>query len=157
MEKGRAFETVVGFFVLMVALFFFYFVYHKSTWHSTNQYRLVAKFDKADGLEEGTDVKMSGVRVGKISRICVDPRQFFAVVEFYVSGDLKLPRDSSASVASDGLFGGKYLSLTPGGEDENIPEDGEIVNTVGPISFESLLGDFVRSKTESQDGETGNK
>ncbi|MDR2268238.1 MAG: outer membrane lipid asymmetry maintenance protein MlaD [Holosporaceae bacterium] len=150
MEKGRAFETIVGFFVLLVALFFFCFVYHKSTWHSVDQYRLTAKFDKADGLEEGTDVKMSGVRVGKISNISVDPKNFFAVVEFYVSGGIKLPRDSSASVSSDGLFGGKYLSLTPGGEDENIPEDGEITNTTGPISFESLLGAFMQSKSENQ-------
>lgn len=146
MEKGRAFETVVGIFVLIVAASFFNFVYSKSSWKSVDGYVLVAKFDKADGLAEGTDVKISGVRVGKIDSIEVDPKTFFAVVKFHISHDIKLPIDSSANVASDGLFGGRYLSISPGGEEETLKNGEEIERTTGPINLESLIGNFVLSK-----------
>lgn len=151
MEKGRAFETVVGIFVLIVAASFFNFVYSKSSWKSVDGYVLVAKFDKADGLSEGTDVKVSGVRVGKIDSIEVDPKTFFAVVKFHISDDIKLPIDSSANVASDGLFGGRYLSISPGGEEETLKNGEEIERTTGPINLESLIGNFVLSKDDKKE------
>ncbi|MDR0631745.1 MAG: outer membrane lipid asymmetry maintenance protein MlaD [Holosporaceae bacterium] len=150
MEKGRTFETVVGVFVLVVAVFFFNYVYRKSGWHGMDGYVLTAKFDKADGLSEGGDVKISGIQVGKIISMKVDPHSFFAIVKFYVPKELKLPRDTGANVASDGLFGGKYLSLTPGGEEESLKEGDEIENTAGPINLESLIGKYVFS--QSKDG-----
>lgn len=157
MEKGRAFETVVGIFVLIVAASFFNFVYSKSSWKSVDGYVLKAKFDKADGLSEGTDVKISGVRVGKIDSIEVDPKTFFAVVTFHISHDIKLPIDSSANVASDGLFGGRYLSITPGGEEETLKNGEEIEHTTGPINLESLIGNFVLSKDDKKEIDAVNK
>ncbi len=153
MEKGRTFETVVGFLVLAVAVFFFNYVYTKTGWQGLDTYTLTAKFDKADGLSEGGDVKISGIKVGKIISTEVDPSTFFAVIKFYISKDIKLPKDSSASVTSDGLFGGKYLSLTPGGEDETLQEGEEIENTTGPINLESLIGKFVFSQDKEKKSE----
>ncbi|GHT93143.1 hypothetical protein FACS1894122_07930 [Alphaproteobacteria bacterium] len=150
MEKGRAFETIVGFFVLLVALFFFYFVYNQSNWKRMDGYMLTAKFDRADGLADGVDVKLSGVRIGKILSVKIDPETFLATVKFSVPDNIKLPKDSSATVQSDGLFGGRYLALTPGGEEADIPHGGEIENTVGPTNLESLIGKFMLSKDSDQ-------
>jgi len=149
MEKGRIFETVVGVCVLIIAACFFNFVYTKSSWRSIDGYVLKAKFDKADGLTEGTDVKISGVRVGKIDNIEVDPKTFFAVVTFHISKDIRLPIDSGASVVSDGLFGGKYLSISPGGEEETLKNGEEIERTTGPVNLEGLIGKFLFSKDEA--------
>jgi phospholipid/cholesterol/gamma-HCH transport system substrate-binding protein len=91
-------------------------------------------------------VKISGVRVGKILEIKVDPVTFMARVEFHLPNDMKLPKDTTASVSSDGLFGGKYLSLTPGGEDKTLKAGEIIENTTGPVNLESLIGKFVLSK-----------
>lgn len=148
MEKGRIFETVVGICVLIISACFFNFVYMKSNWKSIDGYVLKAKFDRADGLTEGTDVKISGVRVGKIDSIEVDPKSFLAVVTFHISKDIKIPVDSAASVTSDGLFGGKYLSISPGGEDETLKNGEEIERTTGPINLEGLIGKFLFSKDE---------
>ncbi|MDR0556006.1 MAG: outer membrane lipid asymmetry maintenance protein MlaD [Holosporaceae bacterium] len=150
MEKDRVFETVVGGFVLVVAIFFFYYVYQKSGWHGGNGYVLTAKFDRADGLTEGGDVKISGIKVGKIIDMSVDPESFFAVVKFSVANGLSLPRDSSASVSSDGLFGGKYLALVPGGDDELLTAGDEIENTSGPMNIESMIGQFLFSQKKEQ-------
>lgn len=150
MEKERTFETIVGICVLIVAACFFNYVYTKSSWKSIDGYVLKARFDKADGLSEGTDVKVSGVRVGKIDSIEVDPKTFFAVVSFHISKEIKIPTDSSASVASDGLFGGKYLSIVPGGAEETLKNGEEIDETTGPINLETLIGKFVLSKDDQK-------
>ncbi len=153
MEKGRAFETIVGIFVLIIAACFFNYVYSKSSWKSIDGYVLKAKFDRADGLTEGTDVKISGVRVGKIDTIEVDPKTFFAVVTFHVSKNIKIPTDSSANVASEGLLGGKYLAITPGGQEETLENGEEIEHTTGPVNLESLIGKFMLSSGEKESTE----
>jgi phospholipid/cholesterol/gamma-HCH transport system substrate-binding protein len=150
MEKGRTFETVVGLFVLIVTVVFSNYVYVKSGWQTSSGCVFSAKFDKADGLSEGTDVKISGIRVGKIINMTLDPQNFMAVIKFNVVGDVKLPKDTSASVQSDGLFGGKYLSLSPGGEDENLKDGDMIENTSGPLNLETLIGKFLFSKDSAK-------
>lgn len=150
MEKGRVFETVVGIFVLIVAASFFYFVYTKSSWKSIDGYELIAKFDKVDGLAEGSDVKISGIRVGKVDSMEVDPKTFFAVVKFHIFNTVKLPADTSASIISDGLFGNKYLSLSPGGSDETLSNGDEIEMTTGSVDLSSLISKFVLSDKKDE-------
>jgi phospholipid/cholesterol/gamma-HCH transport system substrate-binding protein len=151
MEKSRTFEMVVGFFVLAIALGFFDYIYTRSGHGHKAGYTLTARFEKADGLSEGSDVKISGIRVGEIVEMKVDPESFLAVVKFSVPDDLKFPADTSASVSSDGLFGGKYLALIPGGSDELLSENDEIENTSGPINIESLIGKFVLSQQNKEE------
>lgn len=157
MEKGRIFETVVGIFVLIVTVGFFNFVYSKSSWRSIDGYVLTARFDRVDGLAEGTDVKVSGIRVGKIDSLEVDPKTFFAVVKFHIFNYIKLPTDTSAVVSTDGLFGGKYLSLVPGGEDEYLKNGDEIEHTTGPISLETIVGKFLFSDDKEKKGKNSDK
>lgn len=162
MENGRTFETIVGVLVLIVAGLFFHYVYKKSNWNNINGYTLCAKFDRVDGLSEGGDVRISGVKIGKIVDISVDPESFLAEIKFQIPHSIKMPKDSSANIANDGLLGGKYLSLTPGGEEDCLMDGDEIENTTGAISIESLIGKFLipgksgeeKSASESNDGET---
>ena len=146
MEKGHTFETVVGLLVLAVSIWFFQYVYTRSSWQGVDGYTLVAKFDLADGLTEGTDVKISGIRVGKVASTSVDPATFKAVVVFSVSKLLKLPKDTSASVATEGLFGSRYLSLTPGGDDDMLEPGEEIMDTTGSMNLENLISKFMFSQ-----------
>ncbi len=153
MEKGRTFETVVGVFVLIITVCFFYFVYSKSSWKSVDGYKLVARFDRVDGLSEGTDVKISGIRVGKIDSLEVDLNTFFAIVKFHVFDHIKLPIDTSASVSTDGLFGGKYLSLSAGGSEEYLQDGDEIEHTTGPVNLETIVSKFLFSDNKKKEDE----
>jgi phospholipid/cholesterol/gamma-HCH transport system substrate-binding protein len=150
MEKGRTLETAVGLLVIAVAVLFFNYVYTKSGWEKIDGYTLTATFDKADGLSEGTDVKLSGIRVGKVLSAVIDPKTFMAIVKFYVSRDIVLPKDTGAAVQSDGLMGSRYLALIPGGEVLNLKEGDNIETTSGAVSLESLIGSFVLSKNEKE-------
>lgn len=148
MKNERTFETIVGVFVLLVSVWFFQYVYNKSKWSDVNAYLISAHFSRADGLSEGVDVKISGVPVGKITKITL--QDFIAVVTFTVDKSIALPKDTTAKVASDGLFGGKYMSLDPGIEEQTLKGGDSIKRTISAINIESLIGKFLFSKDEKK-------
>ncbi|MBT5455807.1 MAG: outer membrane lipid asymmetry maintenance protein MlaD, partial [Rhodospirillaceae bacterium] len=119
-------ETLIGAVVLGVAVIFFVFAYSKGGLKTVEGYTLIGKFDRVDGLVEGSDVRLSGIKIGTITQQALDPETYLAVLTMSIKPDIKLPRDSSAQVASDGLLGDKYLSLQAGGDDEMLKEGGEI-------------------------------
>ena len=110
--------------------------------------RLTARFDRIDGISNGADVRIAGVRVGSVTETRIDPQTFGAELTMRVDGGLKLPDDTSAEVTSEGLLGGRYVSLVPGGSDKVLADGGRITNTQGSVSLESLLGRFIFSVTQ---------
>ncbi|WP_160123382.1 outer membrane lipid asymmetry maintenance protein MlaD [Rhodovarius lipocyclicus] len=148
--KGRsALEIATGAGVLVVAaLFLFYAVVHGGRTVRTDGMALSARFDRIDGLPAGGDVRIAGVKVGSVTAMRIDPETFNAVVEMRVDQGLRLPTDSSAEITSDGLLGGKYVSIVPGGAERFLADGGRITETQGSVSLESLLGRFIFSVTQ---------
>ena len=103
-------ETLMGAVVLAVAAVFLVFAYSKSGARSVAGYELTGKFNRVDGLTEGSDVRLSGIKIGTVTRQVLDPKTYLAVVTMSIKPEIKLPKDSSAQVSSDGLLGDKYLS-----------------------------------------------
>ena len=142
---GRTiFETVMGAVVLLVAAGFIFIAYKSGTVKATtNGYDLVAKFDRADGLVLGTDVRVSGIKVGTVAKQIIDPETYMAVITMTVDGSIKIPNDSSAEIVGDGLLGSKYIAIVPGGAKETLSPGGEIKFTQSSVSLEQLIGKFV--------------
>jgi phospholipid/cholesterol/gamma-HCH transport system substrate-binding protein len=138
-------ETILGGVVLAVAAFFLIFAYTNASLRTIQGNEYVAKFNRIDGVNPGGDVRMSGIKVGTIKSVAIDPKTFVAIVRLTVDRMVALPADTSAEVASDGLLGGKYLSLVPGGDEKTIPAGGEIRYTQGPINLEQMIGQLIFS------------
>ena len=149
--KTNLLEVVMGALVLSVFTFFVIFAYSSSQWQTTKGYEVIAKFDRIDGLLRGSDVRLSGVKVGTVKDIHLDPASFLAVVHIALASEVTLPKDSAAEIVSDGLLGGKVLALVPGGEDESINPGGEIMYTQAAVSLESLIGKFIFSAQDKKD------
>jgi phospholipid/cholesterol/gamma-HCH transport system substrate-binding protein len=147
MARHSAAELLTGAVILLLAAGFLGYAVAHSGRTSTSGYMLTAKFDRIDGLSVGSDVRMAGVKVGSVSDARIDPQSYLAVVTLTVQDSNKLPRDSSAEVTSDGLLGGKFLSLTPGGDTKMLPPGGAITITQSSVSLEQLLGKFIFSVT----------
>jgi phospholipid/cholesterol/gamma-HCH transport system substrate-binding protein len=90
---------------------------------------------------------MSGIKIGTVVSQKLDTKTYLAVLTMNVENDVKLPRDSSIKVVSNGLLGDKYLSITPGAEDEMIGPGGELFHTQGSVDFLSLVGRMIFSQT----------
>lgn len=140
-------ETLLGAVVLVVAIVFLVFAYDSSQLNGDDGYELIARFDRVDGLDPGSDVRISGIKVGSVIKQSLDSSTFRAEVRFTMREDVELPADSSASVVSNGLFGGKYLALVPGGDDEILEPGDEVVLTQSSINFEDLIGQMIFSRS----------
>jgi phospholipid/cholesterol/gamma-HCH transport system substrate-binding protein len=150
MARGSAAEVVTGAAVLVLTLGFLgYAVAHTGS-GGGGGYDLQAKFDHIDGLSVGSDVRIGGVKVGSVTAAALDPRTYQAVVSLSVRDDVGVPADSSAVVTSDGLLGGKYLAIQPGGDTAMLPHGGTITVTQGSISLEDLLGKFIFSMSDAK-------
>jgi phospholipid/cholesterol/gamma-HCH transport system substrate-binding protein len=137
-------ETITGAIVLIIAFGFVYFAYKGAnvTPHR-NGYSLMAKFDKADGINIGSEVRISGIKIGNVLSEKLDAKSFLAVVEFSLDKSIELPADSSAQIVSDGLLGGKYLSITPGADDATLKDGDEIHYTQSSVNIETLIGKMI--------------
>lgn len=146
-------EVATGAAVLAVAAgFLAYAVLHGGRGPTAQGMSLTAAFDRVDGLVTGADVRIGGVRVGSVADMRIDPQNFLALVTLRVRADLRLPADSSAEIASEGLLGGRHVAIVPGGADRVLADGGRITETQGSISLESLLGRFIFSVTQLNQG-----
>lgn len=143
--KNNAIETLMGAAVLLVAGFFFVFAYKISGSQTKDSFVYHATFDRIDGLVVGSDVRMSGVKIGTLSALEIEPETYLAKISFRIDKIIKLPKDSSAEVVSDGLLGGKYLALVPGGADDYLAQHSTIIHTQSSVNLESLIGQLIFS------------
>ncbi len=138
-------ETVMGAVVLVVAAMFLAFAYSHSSLRAVSGYEVQARFDRVDGVSAGTDVRISGIKIGTVIDQRLDPDRYLAVVRMSIDPKIKLPTDTVAEVASEGLLGGRYLALIPGGETDMIKPGGEIKFTQSPVDLVQMLGKFMFS------------
>lgn len=149
-KTNNYFEIIVGTFVLFCAIFFFFNSLKSAKVKTSGGYNLIAKFDNIDGIAGGSDVKISGVKVGTVENQILDEKDFRAVLQLNLNSEVKIPTDSSAKISSEGLLGSKYLSITPGADEEVLKTGEEIQFTQSSISFEELLGKFIFSSTNKE-------
>ena len=149
--KHNFVETIMGSVVVVIAAFFLTYAYKSSGQQTGDVFVYKAQFERIDGLVLGADVKISGVKVGVIKHLSVDPKTFLATVEFSVDETIKLPKDTSAEVIGDGLLGSKFLALVPGGDDEVIASGGFVTHTQSAVSLESMIGQLIFSNKKDGD------
>jgi len=65
-----------------------------------------------------------------------------------VPSDIILPDDSAILISSEGLLGGNFVELVPGGSTENLAPGDEILDTQGAVSLINLLMKFVGGKAD---------
>jgi len=136
-------ETLIGAVVLCVAGGFLYYASQSADFGGEGSYPLTADFFKADGIGTGGDVRVSGVKVGTVESVALNEETFQAKVTFAINTAVKLPSDSSAKIASDGLLGGSYVAIEPGGSEYFLEPGEEIEHTQGSVSLLDLIGKAV--------------
>ena len=145
MLKENLVETLVGLFVVVVAALFVIYGYSVSETDSGDGYRVSAQFNRVDGLTIGSDVRMSGIKIGTVRSLELDPASFYANAEFEIANGIDLPDDTSAKITSEGLLGGNYVSLSPGGSEELLEPGGEILYTQGSVDLIELVSQALFS------------
>jgi phospholipid/cholesterol/gamma-HCH transport system substrate-binding protein len=149
MSENRL-EILTGAAVLVIAAGFLLFAGEgHSLRPAADSYTLHASFRSVEGVSVGTDVKLAGVKVGTITALTLNPKTFFADATLALRNDIELPDDSAILISSEGLLGGNFVELQPGGSLDNFAPGDEIEDTQGAISMVSMMMKFVDGGSSS--------
>ena len=163
--KNTKLEFSVGIFVLLGIAAVAYLTIKLGTGSliSGDTYLVEARFTNTGGLHAGSSVLLSGVTVGRVESVRIDPSDYSAIITLRVIAKLRLPTDSMASIKTSGLIGDKFVSLSPGADDTYMAPGTRIIQTESAVDLESLIGkmafgsldkDKNKDKTEAEDKKT---
>ena len=147
--KDNVVEALVGLVVLLVAVGFVVYAYQRTNAGTAGGYTIAARFPNVTGVSAGTDVRVSGMKVGTVLTSRLDAKTFQAVLDLSIDPKVRLPIDSSAAITSEGLLGGNYISLTPGGDPEMLKPGDEIIDTQGATDLMGLIGGYINRTGET--------
>src|SRR5690242_829703 len=148
MRSNRTLEIGTGLFVLLgfAALVFLTTQLPASGLKLSSTkggYHVTAEFDNIGDLKTGSPVSMAGVRIGEVEGIRFDSKTYKAVVSLRLDSQYnQIPEDSFASIQTQGLLGGKYIGISPGGLDTYLKDGSRIDQTQSAIVLESLINKF---------------
>lgn len=150
MSENTTTEVMAGGAVLALAVGFFLYAGNATGLGegAAGHYDLTASFRSAEGVSLGTDVRMAGVKVGSVTALDLNPETFRADVTFTVKEGIVLPDDSTVMVASEGLLGGTFVELVPGGSPFDLEAGDEVLDTQGAVSLVTLLLKFFAGSDE---------
>lgn len=149
--KRNFIETALGALVIVVAAAFLVFSINTAKIGKVSGYELNARFSGIGGLAVGDNVLISGVKVGSVIAVTIDPETFLAMVKMSIDNSIKVPTDTAALISSESLLGGRYLQLEPGADEEVLPPGGIVQFTQAPQNLEQLLGQFIFSMGDDKD------
>ncbi len=143
--KSNTFEAIVGAVVIFLAVVFLFVGFSSMKLKKSNNYNLSALFNIIDGIKLGSDVRMSGIKIGTVTKQELDNSTFEAKVFMSIDSKISIPDDSSAKITTDGLLGGNYISIEPGGSDIYLSNNEEIFFTQGAVELIGLVGEALFS------------
>ena len=145
--KVNFLDAFLGFLVLLITGLFLFYVYVTvdSKLFKSGSFRLHAQFDNVEGIVTGSKVKLSGVNIGTVKSISLEPDNFYASITMDFDKKYSFPDDTEASVQLEGLLGGSYISILPGGSDVLLLNNQEIIYTQGSTSLLNLMLKFANT------------
>lgn len=157
--RESVFETLTGLVVVVCAgLFMTYALANGTDGNSgSDRYEVTARFNNVAGISRGSDVRLAGVKIGVVQSIRADYDRAEAVLALAIDSGLELPDDTDAKISTDGLLGGAYIAVEPGGGFDTIAKDGtgEIIYTRGSVDLLTLVGSFASSLGDDDDDDSG--
>lgn len=150
--KNTKLELSVGIFVLLGLAALAYLTVKLGTGSliGGNTYRIETRFANAGGIHPGCSVLLSGVTVGRVEGVRMDPADYSAIITLQLTSLLKLPSDSMASVKTSGLIGDKYVALSPGAEETYLKPGERITLTESAVDLESLIGKMAFGSVDKE-------
>ena len=142
--KSDIFEFIVGLGVIIIAGWFILSVVSKSekltNVGETTKY--MASFNDVSGISVGSNIKLAGVTVGKVLELKLDEINYTAEMVLGINRKIKIPNDSEIIITSEGLLGGNYVSISPGGSDIFLSENENFSFTQSSLSLNNLIQKF---------------
>ena len=149
--RKKPVETIMGIVVLLAAVLFLAFAYRVSDLQVVKGYTVSADFLKVGGLSIGSDVRINGIKVGTVTAQKLNNEDYTVEVQFSISADTMLPKDSTVMIVSDGLMGDKFVKIEPGKAKEYMQDGDKFAKTKDFKSLEDMVGEIIFMVTDGGD------
>lgn len=147
--KNSVLETLVGAAVVVIAATFLVYLANAADYgRAGDGYSLTARFQSAEGLNVGTDVRMAGVKIGTITEMELDLETYEARTDLVIKSEVLIPDDSDIAITTEGLLGGSFVEVSPGGSEFMLAEGDEFMNVQSAVSLLNLLLKFASGSSE---------
>jgi phospholipid/cholesterol/gamma-HCH transport system substrate-binding protein len=148
-------KLIVGIFALagIVALIFLSLQLGRVELFNKNGYVLYANFDNISGLKTNDQVEIAGVQVGKV--IAISLKDYRAHVALRINEGVQIDTDAIASIKTSGIIGDKYVSISLGGGEHDLGNDGMIRRTQSAFVLEDAIGQLINSNNGASPGGSG--
>ncbi|MFH1406680.1 MAG: MlaD family protein [Candidatus Omnitrophota bacterium] len=141
MQKEK-YEFRVGLFVLIgIAILIFMVFSIGDIYISAPGYRIKAHFGFIGGLDIGAPVRLAGTKIGKVEKVRIvrDPKSKTCIeLLLWVNKDTVVEKDAQFAINTLGMFGEKYVEITPGSANSAFLKDNEIVIGRDPVPMEQI-------------------
>lgn len=144
-------ETLVGAAVIALALGFFFYASKTAGVGGavSGGYKVIAEFDNAEGINVGTDVRLAGIKIGTVTSQSLNAENYMARIEMTLDPAVSLSDDTAAKISSEGLLGGKFIAMEPGGSETKLAEGSMMTLTQGAIDIWSLISSAMFDKAKT--------
>lgn len=147
----QRFEALIGLCVILAAGIFLYILAQVNDNFSYRFYPIKVYFSDISGITTGSEVKMSGVKIGTVKQAILDTKDYRAELVLAIQDNIKLPTDSVAKIASDGLLGGASVQIDAGFDENYVIPNGELVNTQSSVNIMDMIAKAIFSAGTNND------
>ena len=147
--RSNTFETFIGAIVIILSVSFLFYSFSITDNNAEGTYKIKATFNRIDGIQIGSDVRLSGIKIGSVAKSSLNQTTFEADLVLIIDNSIFIPDDSSAKITMDGLLGSNYISIEPGGSDIYLTENDYLLYTQGSIDLIGLVGEALFSVEEN--------
>ena len=147
--RSNTFETFIGAIVIILAASFLFYSFSITDNNAEGTYKIKATFNRIDGIQIGSDVRLSGIKIGSVAKSSLNQTTYEADLVLIIDNSIFIPDDSSAKITMDGLLGSNYISIEPGGSDVYLADNDYLLYTQGSIDLIGLVGEALFSVEEN--------
>ena len=142
-------DRFIGAIVIILAVSFLFYSFSITDNNAEGTYSINATFNRIDGIQIGSDVRLSGIKIGSVSKSSLNQTTYEAQLALIIDNSIKIPDDSSAKITMDGLLGSNYISIEPGGSEIYLSENDYLLYTQGSVDLIGLVGEALFSVEEN--------
>ena len=144
MNKKINIEFTSGLLILIISITcFFYYLNKINIFNKVDTLQINSSFFDIGNMSIGNDVKINGVKVGEVTSISLDHKNYMGIITTSVEENIKIPNDSVFKISNNGFIGSPYIEIQLGDSGETLKNNDYTINNVDAVSLEEIINNFI--------------
>ena len=144
MNKKINIEFTLGLLILIISITcFIYYLNKINIFNKVDTLQINSSFFDIGNISIGNDVKINGVKVGEVTSISLDHKNYMGIITTSVEENIKIPNDSVFKISNNGFIGSPYIEIQLGNSGETLKNNDYTINNLDAVSLEEIINNFI--------------